>query len=366
MRRLLAVLLLALASPAEAQVQARDLTVRNDTATVVREIYLTGRNMRERGPDRLGQEVLRPGAEFRIRLNQAPACELELRAIYEDRSEERRPVNVCEGQAVRLSDDNLRTIEIANDSDAELLNLYLVPSGSSERGPDRLGAATVPALDSFQLRLRNLEGCRFEARAVFRGAPNRPETRPLDVCQGSPRLAFGDASVPLREAQVANRTRTTLRELYIRNPGAAGWGADRLGSAVLEGGQSWLLRTRRADCRVDLRAVFQNNREVLREGVDLCAGQPIAFLPGRTLVLRHEHGRPVREAYLSPAEDSDWGPDVLAGRPLARGETREVGMDGGCQADLRVVFDNGNAEEMRGFNLCERNDITLRPGWVTE
>jgi hypothetical protein len=369
MKRVIATLLLALMASGEAsaqQVQARDLTVRNDTQTVVREMYLTGPGMRERGPDRLGREVLRPGAEFRIQLNQAPACALELRAIFEDRSEERRAVNVCEGGSLRLTDENLRTVEIANDSDLELLQLYLVPQGASDRGPDRLGAATVPALDTFQLRLRGLEGCRFEARAVFRGQQNRPETRPLDVCAPNARLSFGDSSVPLREASVANRTRTTLRELYIREPGGAGWGADRLGAAVLEGGQTWLLRTRRQNCRVDIRAVFQGNREVLREEVDLCNGREIAFLPARRLVLRSEYGRAIREAYLSPVEDSDWGPDILGGRALERGATREVGMDGGCTADLRIVFDNGNAEEMRGFNLCERNEITLRPGWTTE
>jgi hypothetical protein len=41
-------------------------------------------------------------------------------------------------------------------------------------------------------------------------------------------------------------------------------------------------------------------------------------------------------------------------------------MDGDCQADLRIVFDNNAAEELRGFDMCRNAAITLRPGWVTE
>jgi hypothetical protein len=37
-------------------------------------------------------------------------------------------------------------------------------------------------------------------------------------------------------------------------------------------------------------------------------------------------------------------------------------MDGECQADLRIVFDNNAAEELRGFDMCRNAAITLRPG----
>ncbi len=135
---------------------------------------------------------------------------------------------------------------------------------------------------------------------------------------------------------------------------------------MLGPGQSFLLRTRRAACAADLRAVFQTGREEVRR-LDLCGTREVAFLPARRTTLVHDHRRPVREAYLSPVEDSDWGPDVLGGRPLARGERRAVGMDGpGCQADLRIVFDNDSAEELRGFDLCARPEIRLAPGWVAE
>lgn len=345
--------------------QTQELSVRNGTATVLLSLHLNAPDAPRPGPDLLGAGVLQPGQTFRARLPRPPECRMELRAVFQDQTEERRAVNLCRPEPVEFTDAALREIDVANDTDFELRELYLAPPGQAGgRGPDRLGAATVPPLDGLRLRLRGFAACEVEATAVFRNAP--PETRRADIC-ARPRLAYGDPTVPLREATLRNGTGATLRELYLRDEGATGWGADRLGAAVLAPGQSFLLRTRRAACRADLRAVFQTGREEVRQGLDLCAGQEVAFLPARRLVLLHDHLRPVREAYLSPVEDGDWGPDVLAGRPLARGERREVGMEGpGCAADLRVVFDNGGAEELRGFDLCARAEIRLRPGWVAE
>jgi hypothetical protein len=76
--------------------------------------------------------------------------------------------------------------------------------------------------------------------------------------------------------------------------------------------------------------------------------------------------RAVREVYLSSVQESDWGDNLLGAQPLTAGQRRDLGTDSGCEADLRVVFDNGNAEEARGINICERAEITLRPGWVVE
>ena len=58
--------------------------------------------------------------------------------------------------------------------------------------------------------------------------------------------------------------------------------------------------------------------------------------------------------------------NLLGDRPLMRDERRELALDTPCEADLRIVFDNGNAEEARNINICERTEITLRPGWVVE
>lgn len=347
--------------PPAAATQA--LAVRNATASVLQRLHLNAPDAPRPGPDLLGAGVLRPGQTFRAQLPHPPECRAELRAVFEDGTEERRALDLCRPEPVEFSDAGLREIDLANDTDFELRELYVAPPGHP-RGPDRLGASVVPALDGLRVRLRGLLGCEAEATAVFRAAP--PETRRVDLCAQPARLGWGDPALPLREATLRNGTAAALREVYLREPGAPEWGADRLGAAVLGPGQSFLLRTRRTACTAELRAVFQTGREEVRR-LDLCAAREIALLPARRTTLVHDHRRTVREAYLSPVEEADWGPDILGGRPLARGERREVGTDGtGCQADLRIVFDNGSAEELRGFDLCARPEIRLAPGWVAE
>lgn len=373
MRRILPLMLL-LATPAFAQpvkppapaptppaAQDRNLTLRNNSESVLREVYLWSPPATEQGRDRLGADVVQPRGSHALRLGTGP-CLMDLRAVFEDGSNETRSgINACTQREIVLDDRNTRAIEVVNNTDVELMQLFLSRPGVM--GPDRLGAATIPASDSFNLRLRGETDCRFEARAVFRGA-NAESRQSVDVC-ATPRISFGDASVPLREVNVTNRTGRVLRELYAV-AGTGEWGADRLGAAVLNPGQSFLLRIRQPACHVRMRAVFADNRAEERPAVDICGGQPIAFEPAQRVRLTHAHGRTVREVYLSAVTESDWGPNLLGDRPLATGEQRELALDTACEADLRVVFDNGNAEEARNINICTRAEITLRPGWVVE
>lgn len=349
------------ARPPAPATQDRDILLRNNSQSTIRELYLWNPPAREQGPDRLGADVVRPGATYQLRLG-VGACQMELRAVFEDGGVETRPLlNVCAERELVLDDRNVRAVELVNNTDLELMQLFLSRPGVV--GPDRLGAATVPGSDSFNIRLRGETECQFEARAVFRGS--REESRQnVNICT-TPRIAFGDAAVPLREVNVANRSSRVLRELYA-TAGPGEWGGDRLGTTVLNPGQSFLLRIRNTACRVRLRAIFADNRAEERLDVDICAGQEIVFAPAQRLTLIHAHGRPVREAYLSGVQDTDWGENLLGARPIAVGERRELGTDSGCQADLRVVFDNGNSEEARNVNICERREITLRPGWVVE
>lgn len=72
----------------------------------------------------------------------------------------------------------------------------------------------------------------------------------------------------------------------------------------------------------------------------------------------------VREVYLSPARDAGWGEDRLGASVLEPGEEAEIALAGGCEADLRIVYPGGAAEERRGLDLCAHPRIVLRPGWV--
>ncbi|MEI6158675.1 MAG: hypothetical protein WCP77_02480 [Roseococcus sp.] len=348
-------------APAPAPSQERNLLLRNNSQSVIREIYLWNPPAREQGPDRLGADVVRPGATYQLRLGAGP-CQMELRAVFEDGGVETRPgINACTLRELVLDDSNTSTVEVVNNTDAELMQLFL--ARPNQVGPDRLGAATIPGSDSFNLRLRGETACEFEARAVFRGSQAEARQN-VNICT-TPRISFGDASVPLREITIANRTTRVLRELYATT-GTGEWGADRLGATVLNPGQSFLLRIRNSACNIRMRAVFADDRAEERADVEICAGQQVVFSPSRRVTLVHAHRRPVREVYLSAVQEADWGANQLGEQALTSGQRRELASDIGCQADLRVVFDNGNAEEARNINICERTEITLRPGWVAE
>jgi hypothetical protein len=338
---------------------ARDIILRNRSESVLRELYAIEPNQRGPGRDRLGAHVIPAGRDYPLRLGNGP-CQIELRAVFEDGGSETRAVNACTVRELTFDDSDSRAVEVVNDTDQDLRELYLSRPGVV--GPDRLGANIVPANDTLRIRLRGERECQFEARAVFQGARQEVSQR-VDIC-ATPRIAFGDPSIPLREVTIANQSRRVLRELYATT--TQDWGADRFGVNVLRPGQSFLLRIRTRECQVRLRGVFDNDRAEERAAVEVCQPQPIAFGAPRRVTLTHAHGRPVREIYLSPVEEDDWGANLIEGTPLTTGQSRELTMEGGCRADLRVVFDNGNAEELRELDICARPSLTVRPGWTVE
>ncbi len=346
------------ARPAPTPERVLDLT--NSTDTTIREVYVFAMGANQ-GQDRLGADVLPAGRNYTLRLGRVAECRQVMRIVWEDESEEVRALDVCTTQRLALTDENRRDIAVRNDSDATLMQVFIFPRGG-DPGPDRLGRATVAPGGEFRIRMRGFATCEVTVRAAFQGLP--VETREADICQ-RPQLAFGDATIPLREVQVTNRSAITLQSIYATTQPGTNWGPDRLGADVLAAGASFNMRVRSQECRVRVRAVFQNQREEVREGVDICAAQPIVFQGARRLALGSLYERPIREIYLSAVEERDWGANQIAA-PIAANGTAEISADGGCRADLRIVFDNGSAEELRNFDLCRHQAITLRPGWVTE
>jgi hypothetical protein len=100
------------------------------------------------------------------------------------------------------------------------------------------------------------------------------------------------------------------------------------------------------------------------EAQQAAPGRAPAAQETRRIVLANRHLAPAEAVYLSPVTDPDWGPERLGGTPLPAGEDTTIEMRGGCEADLRVLFPNGGAEERRAVDVCENTRIVLRPGWV--
>lgn len=117
--------------------------------------------------------------------------------------------------------------------------------------------------------------------------------------------------------------------------------------------------------------MFDNDQEEVQRGIDLCrvqgvvfGEQPFAGAAPRDVTLLNRHRRTIQQAFLQPAEQRDWGEDVLGTAVLAVGDRMTVRAESGCRADLRIVFDSNAAEERRDIDICAATVIALRPGWT--
>ena len=66
--------------------------------------------------------------------------------------------------------------------------------------------------------------------------------------------------------------------------------------------------------------------------------------------------------YLSPAASDEWENDILGEQTVAAGETAEVSIDDGvesCMYDLRADFDDGDAIDVRGVDVCKIEGTTV-------
>ena len=69
----------------------------------------------------------------------------------------------------------------------------------------------------------------------------------------------------------------------------------------------------------------------------------------------------VRELYVTPAGDANWGRNRLHGAAIPPGGSFALHRrpDGNCVLDLRVVFADGHNEERRGLNTCTLDALTV-------
>jgi len=82
--------------------------VNNSNATVL-QLFYNPSSITSWGPDRLGQNVLRPGQTTNVRL--ANAAPYDFRVVWSNgRSSEIRQVNVCRAAQVIVTDGGLRAI----------------------------------------------------------------------------------------------------------------------------------------------------------------------------------------------------------------------------------------------------------------
>ncbi|UFN48811.1 hypothetical protein LPC08_22875 [Roseomonas sp. OT10] len=68
----------------------------------------------------------------------------------------------------------------------------------------------------------------------------------------------------------------------------------------------------------------------------------------------------IMEAYVSSAQVSTWGQDLLGNNVLNAGGSFPVRLPRGqCVNDIRVVYDGGRAEERRNINTCTLREVVF-------
>ena len=184
------------------------------------------------------------------------------------------------------------------------------------------------------------------------------------------------APQPVPQFTIKNDGEVTLQELYVARggQGARGWGPDRFGSEVVPPGESFRVRLPAGfGCMVDIRIVFEDGEQEVRERVDVCRAREVAFaraLPAaaadREVAVENGSPRTIQQLHVSGADERDWGEDRLGSDTLPPGRSMTVRVpDQGCSYDIRAVFDNGGAEERRRVDLCAIDRVVIAPGWTT-
>lgn len=77
--------------------------------------------------------------------------------------------------------------------------------------------------------------------------------------------------------------------------------------------------------------------------------------------LVNRSGQTIREVYVSPVQDTNWGVDRLGANTLPDGRALPVRIppEAGCQQDVRVVYADGRAEERRGQDTCRITEMVF-------
>jgi len=193
----------------------------------------------------------------------------------------------------------------------------------------------------------------------------------------APAAADETAPASEREATILNRSPQPINEIYVSPQSADQWGTDWLGERTLApGGFRRLHLGRTRECVFDVKIIYRDASREERRGVDLCRTHQLTFdasaataAPGigvaHSITLMNRSVRPIQQVFISPAEANQWGEDRIDQGSISVADRRAVSWQGGCNVDLRVVFDNRAAEERRGVDLCAISHLAIEPGWTT-
>lgn len=409
---LLAAPLLAITAADAQQRQRQRTTAPSEVAVVNRGqatlqyLYVTPVTEANWGEDRLGSDTVRPSARFTFRLQGDRQCRYDVRALFENGVEEvRLGANLCQRAEITLTGragagaaDLARpgpvALFVVRNRTRQTLQVLRLTDADGQDGEDILGATVIEAGHSYTGRFARSAGCVYGLTATFDGTGDRSIPR-RDLCE-SREVVFdgetpsGQASAPdgqqgeQLEFSVVNRSSVVIQYLYIRPAGTGGWGRDRLGNDTVAARDAFTVRMPRGrTCQYDIRAVFDNNQEDVRNAVDLCetrehivSGPALATgrgdrkqrpdaREGRPVIVEvtvvNEGASPIESLFISSSKLSTWGDDLLNGSRIAVGarHAARVERDDQCNFDFRIVYQGGREERRMRHNICERREVAF-------
>ncbi|MCC7428504.1 MAG: hypothetical protein IT557_16555 [Alphaproteobacteria bacterium] len=391
----------------------------NRHSVTLYELYIVGAERSDWGRDRLGSDVIAPGQRFRVTLEPEAGCRVNIRAIYEDRrTEDRRDVDVCAAReqvfagadtappaptaspraAPRPTPLPPRTqarppasppasppaapprpaapalpapaedqFGLLNRSGRAIAGLFVAPADAAGWGENRAGTPLAQGARA-NIGFDRAGGCAQNIRVVFDNQ-SAEERRRIDLCQ-TRQLAIGPGwttaetlpPVDRISLRLVNQARRSMIELYLRAPGANGWGRDRLGSSTVSAGQRHMVELEGEGCVFDVRATFGAGREALHEGLDLCAVNELALAPPaatRTLTIVNQSGRTIVAIYAQPQDGGRRSGDLLGSDMVSRDARYELEMPEGSECTYDLTFEFGGAREQQRVDICTTRELMV-------
>lgn len=92
------------------------------------------------------------------------------------------------------------------------------------------------------------------------------------------------------------------------------------------------------------------------------ASSSLVFAEDVKFTLDNQSDYQIDEFYASPANEDDWGDDILGQDVLSGGESGTVTIADGsdqCVYDLRAVDEDGTEHDLTDLNICESPSVTF-------
>ena len=87
-----------------------------------------------------------------------------------------------------------------------------------------------------------------------------------------------------------------------------------------------------------------------------------AFANDADFTLKNKTGYQIDEVYISLPSSQNWGKDIMGTGALGDGEGVKISFphgNGACKFDIKVKYNDGDASEWGGVDLCQYESVSL-------